>query len=134
MTFKLHDDLVRTCVDIRRFPLCRVLLNNDINYPWIILVPERADIREIHELDATDRATLIEEIATVSAAMSSEFKADKINVGALGNATPQLHIHVIARFKTDPAGMGPVWNAVAAQPYTEAGLDSIIVRLRKILG
>jgi len=131
MTFTLHDDLIRSCIEIQRFPLCRVLLNNDSNYPWIILVPERTDIKEIHELSAVDRSILIEEIATVSAAISSEFKADKINVGALGNATAQLHIHVIVRFKTDPAGLGPVWNAVAAQPYAAAPLDAMLNRLRR---
>jgi diadenosine tetraphosphate (Ap4A) HIT family hydrolase len=131
MTFKLHDDLIRTCIEVQRFPLCRVLLNNDSNYPWIILVPERTDIEEIHELCAYDRSILIEEITAVSAAMSSEFNADKINIGALGNATPQLHIHVIVRFKTDPAGLGPVWNASAAQPYTGAPLDAMLNRLRK---
>jgi diadenosine tetraphosphate (Ap4A) HIT family hydrolase len=131
MTFKLHDDLIQTCIEVQRFPLCRVLLNNDSNYPWIILVPERTDIEEIHELCAYDRSILIEEIAAVSAAMSSEFNADKINIGALGNATPQLHIHVIVRFKTDPAGLGPVWNASAAQPYTGAPLDAMLNRLRK---
>jgi diadenosine tetraphosphate (Ap4A) HIT family hydrolase len=71
MTFKLHDDLIQTCIEVQRFPLCRVLLNNDSNYPWIILVPERTDIEEIHELCAYDRSILIEEIAAVSAAMSS---------------------------------------------------------------
>ena len=131
MTFKLHDDLIQTCIEVQRFPLCRVLLNNDSNYPWIILVPERTDIEEIHELCAYDRSILIEEIAAVSAAMSSEFNADKINIGALGNATPQLHIHVIVRFKTDPAGLGPVWNASAAQPYTGAPLDAMLNRLRR---
>ena len=93
MTFMLHDDLARTCVEIIRFPLCRVLLNNDSLYPWVILVPERAGISEIHDLSPTDRAILIEEIAMVSAAMSGEFSAEKMNVAALGNATPQLHVH-----------------------------------------
>ena len=133
MTFMLHDDLARTCVEITHFPLCRVLLNNDSLYPWVILVPERAGISEIHDLSPTDRAILIEEIAMVSAAMSGEFSAEKMNVAALGNATPQLHVHVVARFKGDPAGLGPVWNAVAPAPYTETERDAMVNRLRTVL-
>jgi diadenosine tetraphosphate (Ap4A) HIT family hydrolase len=76
---------------------------------------------------------LIEEIATASSAMSREFNADKMNVAALGNATPQLHIHIVARFKGDPAGLGPVWNALAPTPYAQAGLDAMVDRLRDAL-
>ena len=133
MTFRLHDDLARSCIEICRFSLCRVLLNNDSNYPWLILVPERAGVSEIHDLNPSNRAALIEEIATVSSAMLSEFNADKMNVAALGNATPQLHIHIIARFKGDPAGLGPVWNAVPPTPYTDTALDTLVNRLRDIL-
>src|SRR3546814_1140748 len=99
MMFELHSDLVRDTVEICRWPLCRVQLMDDQNYPWIILVPARTGIREIHELTQPDRATLVEEIARAAEAMQRDFKADKMNIAAPGNQTPQLHIHVIARFQ-----------------------------------
>lgn len=132
--FTLHDDLARDCVEIGCLTLCRVLLRTDANYPWLILVPARADIREIHELDASDRAVLIEEIATVSAAMNTEFKADKMNIGALGNATPQLHIHVVARYRNDTAGLGPIWGAAPEKSYTPDALADMETRCQRMLG
>lgn len=131
--FTLHEDLVRDCVEIGRMPLCLVLLRTDANFPWLILVPVRDDIREIHDLTAEDRAVLIEEIAFVSDNMCGEFKADKMNVAALGNATPQLHVHVVARYKGDAAGLGPVWGAVHEKPYGKAELSDITARCRRIL-
>src|SRR3546814_17737816 len=89
--FELHPDLVRDTVEICRWPLCRVQLMDDATYPWIILVPAHAEIREIHELEPPDRATVIEEIATAAEAMPRSFQPDKMNVAALGNQTPQPH-------------------------------------------
>ena len=131
--FTLHDDFSKTCIEICRFPLCRVLLNDDSNFPWVILVPEKNNMSEIHDLRPADRAVLIEEIARVSTALSTEFTADKINVGALGNATPQLHIHVIVRYKSDIAGLGPVWNAAPPAPYNAKDRAVMVKRLQAIL-
>ena len=133
MEFSLHRDFLSTCIEICQFPLCRAMLNDDSNFPWVILVPQRNEMREIHDLPPADRAILIEEIASVSSAMSTAFKADKINVGALGNATPQLHIHVIARYKSDLAGLGPVWNAAPPAPYAKTDRLKMVKRLQSVL-
>ncbi|MFT6579717.1 MAG: diadenosine tetraphosphate (Ap4A) HIT family hydrolase [Alphaproteobacteria bacterium] len=133
MEFSLHRDFLSTCIEVCRFSLCRVLLNDDSNFPWVILVPERLEMREIHDLAPADRALLIEEIASVSSAMSTAFNAYKINVGALGNATPQLHVHVIVRYKNDLAGLGPVWNAAPPAPYAKNDQLEMVKRLQGVL-
>lgn len=131
--FELHSDLVRDTVEICRWPLCRVQLMDDATYPWIILVPARAGIREIHELTQPDRAILVEEIARAAEAMQRDFKADKMNVAALGNQTPQLHIHAIARFHGDPAWAGPIWSKVPVRRYPAAERMAMVERMRNLL-
>jgi diadenosine tetraphosphate (Ap4A) HIT family hydrolase len=118
--FTLHPRLAADTMQIARWPLCRVLLMNDARFPWLILVPERPSLREIHDLAGTDRAILVEEIARASRLLQERLNADKINVAALGNQVPQLHVHVIARFVGDPAWPNPVWAEGARQPMTEA--------------
>lgn len=129
--FELHERLAADTVEVARWPLCRVLLMKDAGYPWLILVPQRAGISEIHHLTPADRAILVEEIARASERLEEATGADKINVGALGNMVPQLHVHVIARFKTDAAWPRPVWGAVAARPYDEAALAERLEMLRR---
>jgi diadenosine tetraphosphate (Ap4A) HIT family hydrolase len=125
MSFTLHPTLVRDTLEVTRLPLCRVLLMKDSRFPWLILVPERDSVREIHDLPPADRATLIEEIALASEVLSRLFRPDKLNVGALGNIVPQLHIHVVARTASDPAWPGPVWGSGAAEPYGEDELEEM---------
>jgi diadenosine tetraphosphate (Ap4A) HIT family hydrolase len=125
----LHPTLARDTVEIAVLPLCRLLLMNDRRFPWMILVPERETAREIHELAPADRAELVEEIARVSEALARAFQPDKLNVGALGNVVPQLHIHVVARFAGDSAWPGPVWGSGAAVPYGESELSDVRERL-----
>ena len=125
----LHPTLARDTVEVARLPLCRVLLMKDRRFPWLILVPEREAVREIYELPAADRAELIEEIARVSEVLKRLFHPDKLNVGALGNVVPQLHVHVVARFATDPAWPGPVWGSGAAIPYADDQLEALRERL-----
>lgn len=117
--FLLHERLKADTFEITRLQLSRVLLMNDSSFPWLILVPERENIREIYELEEKDRAVLMEEIALASHIIDHLYKPDKINVGALGNLVPQLHIHVIGRYKTDRAWPGPVWGAGPAMPYAD---------------
>lgn len=133
MPFTLHPTLARDTVEVARLALCRALLMRDRRFPWMILVPEREAIREIHELPAADRAVLMEEIARVSETMARLFQADKMNVGALGNVVPQLHVHVIARFATDAAWPGPVWGSGPAEPYAEAEIEDLRARLGSAL-
>lgn len=129
MPFTLHPTLARETVEVAHLPLSRVLLMNDRRFPWLILVPERDSVREIHELSPVDRTELIEEIAQVSDVLRRLFHPDKLNVGALGNIVPQLHVHVVARFVADPAWPGPVWGSGPAVPYLESELEEIRARL-----
>ena len=136
MPFSLHPTLARDTVEVARLPLCRVLLMKDRRFPWLILVPERDSARgakDLDELSPEDRAVLIEEIAAASGALRQLFQPDKLNVGALGNIVPQLHIHVVARFRTDAAWPGPVWGSGAAEPYTESDLEETRRRLASAL-
>lgn len=109
-TFALHPQLAEDGLFVVDWPLCRVLRMNDATYPWLILVPRLTDAREIVDLSAADRVLLMDEIAWSSQALKDLLQPDKINVAALGNVVPQLHVHVLARFKEDPAWPRPVWG------------------------
>lgn len=110
MDFELDPRLAADTTVVGEFPLCRVLLAREDLGPWLILVPRRAGLREIHHLDEIDQLALLRESSATAAMLESEFAAEKINIGALGNLVPQLHVHHIARFSTDPAWPGPVWG------------------------
>lgn len=104
--------------------LCTVRLMNDARFPWLLLIPMRAGVTELVDLGADDRLRLIEEIAVAGKALKEVSGCDKLNVGALGNMVPQLHVHVVARFAGDAAWPGPVWGSGAAEPYDpDAGHD-----------
>jgi diadenosine tetraphosphate (Ap4A) HIT family hydrolase len=133
MTFALDPKLQSDTAEITTLKLCRVLLMKDRNYPWLLLVPQRANIREIYELAPADRALLCEEIAHVSKVMAELYKAHKINVAALGNSVPQLHVHVIVRYPNDPAWPKPVWGVKPAQHYPVADLAKARARIRAAL-
>jgi diadenosine tetraphosphate (Ap4A) HIT family hydrolase len=133
MAFDLHPTLARDTVEVVRLPLCRVLLMRDKRFPWLILVPEREAAREIHELPPEDRARLIEEVARVGETLERLFQPDKLNIGALGNIVPQLHVHAVARFANDAAWPGPVWGSGAAVPYTQDELEELRERLASAL-
>lgn len=131
--FTLHDRLKSDTIEIAEFRLSVALLMNDSSFPWLILVPMRDGVKEIHGLSKEDRAVLMEEIAFASNAIQKLFHTDKINVGALGNIVPQLHVHVIGRFKTDRAWPGPVWGTGPAVPYPQQELDRTLSLLRQSL-
>lgn len=132
--FTLHERLAADTLALGRLGLCRLLLMNDANWPWLILVPEVADVREIHELEAAQRAALMDEITLASRVLADAFRPDKINVAALGNVVPQLHVHVVARFRSDPAWPAPIWGRVPARPYSPAEADDVIARIRRQVG
>lgn len=129
--FILHQRLKEDAIEVTRLKLSRVLLMRDSSFPWLILVPERENISEIHELSMEDRAVLIEEISLASQVIERLYMPDKINVGALGNVVPQLHIHVIGRFRTDRAWPGPVWGTGPAEPYPDEDLGIARERIEK---
>ena len=126
----LHPQLARDTVPIGDLPLCRVLVINDANYPWLLLVPRRPDVGEITDLSYVEQAQLTGEIAEASRTLKALTRCDKINVAALGNVVPQLHVHVIARFRGDAAWPKPVWGQVPARAYDQAALQALVETLR----
>ncbi len=110
MPFSLHPTLKRDTHRIARLSLCDALLMDNALYPWVILVPRVEGASEIIDLSETDQRRLLEETAHVSDAMKRLFSPDKLNIAALGNQVPQLHMHIIARFRHDPAWPNPVWG------------------------
>jgi diadenosine tetraphosphate (Ap4A) HIT family hydrolase len=115
--FELHPRLAADTFVLGDFPLCRLLLMNDAQYPWCILVPRRENAREIYLLDERDQQSLLRESAALSRAMMDAFAGHKLNVAALGNVVPQLHVHHIVRYPADAAWPGPVWGRHAPKPY-----------------
>lgn len=120
MAFELHPQLAADTATLGNFPLCRLLLMNDARYPWFVLVPRRAAIREIFQLDERDQQQLLRESGVLSRALMEIYRGEKLNVAALGNIVPQLHLHHIVRYAGDPAWPAPVWGRLPARPYTEA--------------
>lgn len=132
--FVLDPQLDADTHEIGRLGLSRVLLMNDARFPWLILVPERAGLVELIDLAPAERAQLWDEIARTSEALRSVFAPDKLNVGALGNMVRQLHVHVVARFESDPAWPRPVWGSGSAVPYAPHQIGVLATRLAKALG
>jgi diadenosine tetraphosphate (Ap4A) HIT family hydrolase len=128
--FSLDSRLAADTVPVADLPLSTLRLMNDATYPWLILVPRREAVTEIIDLEADERQQLIEEIATVSALLRDMTRCDKLNVGALGNMVPQLHVHVIGRFHGDPAWPGPVWGKHPPKLYADAAREGFVAALR----
>ena len=129
-TWALHPQLERDTVNVGDLPLSRVLVIKDANYPWLLLVPRKANVAEIIDLDEVEQAQLMTEITRASRALKAVTECDKLNIAALGNAVAQLHVHVIARRRTDVSWPKPVWGAapIAAPDPTELGRFSAAVR------
>jgi diadenosine tetraphosphate (Ap4A) HIT family hydrolase len=134
MTFALDSRLAADAFFVGDLKLCRVLLMNDSRFPWLILVPRRANASEIHDLPREERALLVEEAAFAGERLKSLTEAKKINVGALGNIVAQLHVHVVARFEGDAAWPGPVWGAGKAAPYSPEARKDRVSALAVALG
>jgi diadenosine tetraphosphate (Ap4A) HIT family hydrolase len=131
--FALDPRLQQDTLPIGDFPLCRLLLSNDSNYPWFILVPRREDISEIFQLDVADQLQLWQETTALAETLKDSFDADKLNVAALGNVVSQLHMHVIVRKREDAAWPAPVWGKHPANPYNAEQIAVIRERLRLVL-
>lgn len=129
MTFELASELQRDCITLADWPLCKVLLMNDSQYPWFILVPRISGLKEIIDLTDTQQKTFWLESAKLSELLRDVFNPDKLNVAALGNMVPQLHVHHIARFTTDIAWPKPVWGLRSPVAYS----DEQLVELKKAL-
>ena len=127
--WQLHPQLANDTVPVIELALCEVRLMDDANHPWLVLVPRVADMVEIIDLDPAQRTRLASEIDTACRALKALFKPDKLNVAALGNLVPQLHVHVIARYTDDIAWPRPVWGSATARPYAP---EELIERVRAL--
>ncbi len=129
--WSLSPQLEKDTINIGDLPLSRVLVIKDANYPWLLLVPRRAGAVEIIDLDEVEQAQLMTEISRVGRALKEITKCDKLNIAALGNVVPQLHIHVIARRSNDAAWPRPVWGVVPALPHDPGEVQQFINALRR---
>ena len=132
-TWSLHPQLAQETVPVGDLPLTRVLLANDANYPWLILVPRLPGLIELIDLEENAQIQLLNEIAIAARTLKTVTACDKLNIAALGNQVPQLHVHVIARRRTDKAWPRPVWGAVAASAYEPGERDTLLQSLRPLL-
>jgi diadenosine tetraphosphate (Ap4A) HIT family hydrolase len=129
--WSLHPQLKQDTIDIGDLPLSKVLVIKDANYPWLLLVPRRAEAREIIDLDEVEQAQLTTEVSRAARALKEITKCDKLNIAALGNVVPQLHVHVIARRTTDAAWPRPVWGVVPPIPHDAEEVQHFISALRR---
>jgi diadenosine tetraphosphate (Ap4A) HIT family hydrolase len=129
----LHPQLDRDTLALGDLPLSRVLVVNDGNWPWLMLVPRRAGISEVIDLEEVEQAQLMTEITRVSRAVKAVTGCDKLNIAALGNVVPQLHIHVIARRKGDTGWPRPVWGAAPQVPHDKDDLERFMATLRRTI-
>ena len=131
--FTLHPQLAADCHVVADLGLCRVLLLDDSRFPWLVLVPRRADIREVYQLPLPEQRQLWEEVTALGAALMAATGGFKLNIGALGNLVPQLHVHVIVRSESDAAWPGPVWGVGTRIPYAAEDLPEELVRMRMLV-
>jgi diadenosine tetraphosphate (Ap4A) HIT family hydrolase len=127
--FILHSKLAADTFEVLSLKVSQLLLMNDARYPWLILVPEVSDMRDLHNLSAKQYHSVTQEIAQVSKVLESVTQAHKMNVGALGNMVPQLHIHIIARQTNDAAWPAPVWGVGEAQPYSQDAAKILVQQI-----
>ena len=133
MSFELHPQLTKDTSVIGHFPLTIALLHKDNAVPWVILVPKRENLKELHHLPMQDQQQFLLESQAVSQALEATFRPDKLNLGALGNMVPQLHIHHIARFKDDIAWPGPIWGNTNGVFRSEEEQQTMLSRIQNVL-
>jgi diadenosine tetraphosphate (Ap4A) HIT family hydrolase len=134
LPWSLHPQLEQDTETIGDLVLSRLLVSSDANYPWLVLVPRRPGASELIDLDPDDQRRLMAEIAAVSQALKAVTLCDKLNVAAIGNMVPQLHVHIVARRRDDPAWPKPVWGAAPARAWEAAERDRLVAALRGKIG
>jgi diadenosine tetraphosphate (Ap4A) HIT family hydrolase len=132
-SWSLDSQIERDSVMIGELPLCQVRLMNDANFPWLLLVPRRQNASEITDLVEAEQAQLMREVALAVRALKDETACHKINVAAIGNVVAQLHVHVVARFRTDVAWTKPVWGFMPARAYENAAMERLLIAVRQRL-
>lgn len=128
--FKLDSKLAADTFFVEDLKICRVLLMNNANYPWLILVPQKPNLVELTDLEFEEQCKILQEINLIAKILQKKFSPHKLNIANLGNVTPQLHIHVIARFSNDAAFPRPVWGE-ARQDYEEKNAQKLIAEIRE---
>ncbi|MFA0412479.1 HIT domain-containing protein [Vibrio renipiscarius] len=134
MSFELHPQLAKDTTVLGHFPLCVALLHKDNIVPWVILVPKRNNLKELHHLPMHEQQQFLLESQAVSQALEATCQPDKLNLGALGNMVPQLHIHHIARFKADAAWPGPIWGNTPGIFRNDDEQQALHTRIANVLG
>ena len=128
-TFQLHELLQRDAIELLELPLSTLLLMNDSNYPWFVLVPRVENIQDLYQLDWEQQQQFLNESSLLSEVLMQLFNGTKMNVAALGNICSQLHVHHIVRFSDDIAWPKPVWGEVPMKPYSLEELESLKVKV-----
>ena len=127
----IHPQLLNDCLILGRFALSHLLLMKDANYPWFILVPDREGISEIYQLPIADQKQLMEESCRLADFLMQSFNGDKMNIAAIGNIVPQLHLHLVVRYYSDPAWPAPVWGKLPVKVYTDTELNNVIHKIKQ---
>ena len=131
--FSLHPLLIDSTIELAQLPLSTLLLSNDKQYPWFILVPRVADIQDIYQLADQEQSQLLAESSLLSRLLMKLYQGEKMNVAAIGNICPQLHLHHIVRFKDDIAWPAPVWGFKQAVPYSENEINEVIAKITPLI-
>jgi diadenosine tetraphosphate (Ap4A) HIT family hydrolase len=131
--FQLHPRLQQDCFTVGRLALSQLLMMNDSQYPWFILVPRRPEITEIYQLTEEDRQMLLAESCALAETLQAIYQPDKLNIATIGNLVPQLHVHHVARYQADKSWPAPVWGKLPALAYTQQQAEFQISRLREAL-
>lgn len=131
--FKLAEQLEKDTALVGELSLCQVLLMNDAQYPWVILVPKRADKVELLDLSDEDYLQYCLESKQVCRVMQTIYQPDKLNVAAIGNVVSQLHIHHVARYNKDATWPAPVWGKLPPKAYSDSEQQEHLVKLRQAL-
>lgn len=131
--YQLHPRLAADTIALGETSLCELRLMNDCTWPWVLLVPRRHGVREIYELTEREQQQLLRESSALGQGLMSLFQGDKLNVAALGNMVPQLHLHHIVRHQGDPAWPGPVWGAQPPVHYSDAQRELVLQKLAPVI-
>ena len=131
--FKLHDMLEKDCIRLAETELNLLLLMKDSSYPWFVLVPKRENIKEMFQLSENEQALFTKESAFLAEQLFACFEADKMNIAALGNMCPQLHIHHIVRYKSDKSWPAPIWGKFPIEAYSKEEIELLIKKVKPVL-
>ncbi|MDY7025802.1 MAG: HIT domain-containing protein [Pseudomonadota bacterium] len=132
--YSLHPQLAADCFVLGQLGQCDLLRFNGDAYPWFILVPRFADLREWHHLSHDHQTQVFQTSMKLSQFIEQNYNPDKLNIAALGNMVPQLHIHHVARFTQDAAWPKPIWGSAAGEPLDAAFVASLQEQINNAFG